>query len=55
MNSFGAYGELIDILMKEDYAFIEFGTTAGATKALNELNGARIAGSKIVVEEAKPK
>jgi len=41
--------------MKDDYAFVEFTTTTAAAKALAELNGARIAGSKIVVEEAKAK
>jgi RNA recognition motif-containing protein len=41
--------------MKEDYAFIEFASTNSAARALSELNGARVAGSKILVEEAKPK
>ena len=41
--------------MKDDYAFVEFATTSAASKALAELNGARICGSKIIVEEAKPK
>ena len=41
--------------MKDDYAFIEYTDTKAASRALNELNGARISGSKIVVEEAKPK
>ena len=55
MSSFAPYGEIMDILMKEDYAFIEYANTGAAARALTELNGARISGSKIVVEEAKPK
>jgi len=41
--------------MKDDYAFVEYSSTIAAAKALAELNGARIAGSKIIIEEAKPK
>lgn len=41
--------------MKDDYAFVEFTTTNAAAKALSAMNGARLAGTKIVVEEAKPK
>lgn len=53
--AFGGYGELLDILMKDDYAFVEFTTTHAAAKALAGMNGARLAGAKIVVEEARPK
>ncbi|KAL4485073.1 hypothetical protein ABPG72_014593 [Tetrahymena utriculariae] len=53
--TFGGYGELVDILMKDDYAFVEFTTTHAAAKALASMNGARLAGTKIVVEEARPK
>jgi len=41
--------------MKDDYAFVEFTTTHAAAKALAGMNGARLAGAKIVVEEARPK
>lgn len=41
--------------MKDDYSFIEFANIPAASRALVELNGSRVAGSKIVVEEAKPK
>ena len=41
--------------MKDDYAFIEYASTTSAARALTELNGGRICGSKVVVEEAKPK
>lgn len=41
--------------MKEDYAFIEFSEPVGAARAIQELNGTIVGGSKIVVEESKPK
>lgn len=41
--------------MKDDYAFVEFTTTNATGKALTAMNGARLAGTKIVVEEARPK
>lgn len=53
--TFGGYGELLDILMKDDYAFVEYTTTHAASKALTAMNGARLGGTKIVVEEARPK
>lgn len=53
--AFGGFGELVDILMKDDYAFIEFTTTSATGKALLAMNGARLAGTKLIVEEARPK
>ena len=55
INAFAAYGDILDILMKDDYAFLEFSTIQSATKALVEMNGAKICGSKLIVEEAKPR
>lgn len=39
VNAFGVYGEIVDILMKEDFAFIEFLTHQAATRALCDMNG----------------
>ena len=41
--------------MKDDYAFLEYTTTNAAAKALAAMNGVRLAGNKIIVEEARPK
>jgi RNA recognition motif-containing protein len=41
--------------MKDDFAFIEFNNIQSATKALLEMNGAKLCNSKIMVEEAKPR
>lgn len=53
--AFGPYGELIDILMKDDYAFIEYSTIQAALRALNAMRGALVNGTKLTVEGAKPK
>ena len=55
INAFSPYGDILDILMKDDFAFVEFSTTQSATRALLEMNGSKICGSKIIVEEAKPR
>ena len=52
---FSTYGEILDIMMKGDFAFIEFVNVEAATKAVIEMNGAKLRGSKIVVEAAKLK
>lgn len=52
---FGKYGDIIEIMMKDDFAFVEYAHMHSAAKALNELNGARMGGQKIQVEEARPK
>lgn len=39
INAFGVYGEIVDILMKDDFAFIEFLTNQSATRALYDMNG----------------
>jgi len=41
--------------MKDDYAFVEFTNIHSATRAYNEMNGHRLGGQKLQVEEAKPK
>lgn len=54
---FGKYGEIVDILMKEDFAFVEFVKTESAQLAIKEMNGFQIPGTqaRLVVEEARPK
>lgn len=52
---FAKYGDIIEIMMKDDFAFVEYAHMHSAAKALNELNGARLGGQKIQVEEARPK
>lgn len=37
--AFSAYGDILDILMKDDFAFLEFSTVQAATKALLDMNG----------------
>lgn len=55
MQLFSKYGEIVEIMMKDDFAFVEYSHMHSAAKALNELNGARLGGQKIQVEEARPK
>lgn len=52
---FGKYGDIIEIMMKDDFAFVEYAHIQSAAKALNELNGQRLGPQKIQVEEARPK
>lgn len=54
---FGKYGEIVDILMKEEFAFIEYVKSESAQIAIKEMNGFQIEGStaRLVVEEARPK
>ena len=56
-NLFGKFGEIKDILMKEDFAFIEFDKSESAQEAIKKMNGYQIEGTQIrlVVEEARPK
>ncbi len=51
---FKPYGDIVEIMMKDDFAFIEFAHIHSAAKALGELNGARLSNQKIQVEEARP-
>jgi len=39
INAFAPYGDIEDILMKDDFAFIEFSNLVSATKALLDMNG----------------
>jgi len=55
ITAFSVYGDIQDILMKDDFAFVEFANLQSAAKALLEMNGAKLGGSKIMVEEAKPR
>lgn len=55
LEMFKKYGDIVEIMMKDDFAFIEYAHIHSASKALGELNGGRLAGQKIQVEEARPK
>lgn len=55
MTQFGRYGEITDIMRKEDYAFIEFADGSFAAQAVKDMNGYNLGGAKIVVESARPK
>ena len=55
MTLFSRFGEIIDILRKDDYAFIEFATLDGANNSIKNMNGYNINGSRILVEQARPK
>jgi len=52
---FAKYGDIIEIMMKDDFAFVEYAHMHSAAKALNELNGTKLGGQRIQVEEARPK
>jgi RNA recognition motif-containing protein len=52
---FAKYGEIVDILMKEEFAFIEYIKPESANNAIKELNGKYINNVRIVVEEARPR
>ena len=76
LKSFGTYGDIVDILLKEDFAFVvkknnfyliffkkydkiilkkEYSNNFSSKKAIDAMNNARLCGSRIVVEEARPK
>ena len=55
IDAFGKYGDIIEIMMKDDFAFVEYAHIHSAAKALNELNGFKLGSNKIQVEEARPK
>ena len=55
IEMFKKYGDIVEIMMKDDFAFVEFAHIHSAAKALGELNGARLQNQKIQVEEARPK
>ncbi|KRX05239.1 hypothetical protein PPERSA_06873 [Pseudocohnilembus persalinus] len=54
-NIFSPYGQIVDTLWKESYAFIEFETVQQAQQALKELNGSLVNNSNLVIQESKPK
>ena len=55
LEMFAKYGEIVDILMKEEFAFIEYIKPESANNAIKELNGKYINNVRIVVEEARPR
>lgn len=46
---FRKYGEVVDHLVKEEYAFIEFASVIQADRALKELDGYNVRGGKLSV------
>lgn len=55
LDMFAKYGEIVDILMKEDFAFVEYIKPEAAQQAIKELNGKCVGSARIVVEEARPR
>lgn len=45
----------MDTMVKDEYAFIEFSSLKSAGDALEALDGHSVKGSRIVVEESKPR
>ncbi len=45
----------MDVLIKEDFGFLEFSNIQEASNALNKMHGAVLGNSRITVEEAKAK
>ena len=42
-------------MIKDDFAFIEYTSLHSAYRAMTELNGYRLGGCKLQIEEAKPR
>lgn len=55
LEMFARYGEIVDLLMKDDFAFIEYIKPQSAHQAIKEMNGKTIGTVRIVVEEARPR
>lgn len=57
LDLFSKYGEIVDLLMKEDFAFIEYQKSESAQLAIKEMNGYLVPGTQVrlVVEGARPK
>jgi RNA recognition motif-containing protein len=54
-DSFKAFGEIRDIAIKRDFAFIDFKNPEDAEKAVEGLNDSKVQGDTIRVELTKPK
>jgi RNA recognition motif-containing protein len=52
---FHKYGDIVEVMIKDDFAFIEYTNLHSAYKAMTELNGYRLGGCKLQIEEAKPR
>ena len=55
LEMFARYGDIVDILMKDDFAFIEYIKPESALQSIKEMNGKTIGNVRIVVEEARPR
>ena len=52
---FHKFGDIVEIMIKDDFAFIEYTNLHSAYRAMTELNGYRLGGCKLQIEEAKPR
>jgi len=52
---FHKFGDIVEIMIKDDFAFIEYTNIHSAYRAMTELNGYRLGGCKLQIEEAKPR
>ena len=55
MKECSKQGTILDFLLKEQYAFVEYETESEAKKAVVELDGRCLNGQRIIAEFAKPK
>ncbi|KRX04339.1 hypothetical protein PPERSA_03579 [Pseudocohnilembus persalinus] len=55
LQIFKKYGKIVDHLIKDEFSFIEFANIYDAEKALQELDGTKIKGQRILVQESKPR
>lgn len=55
MQLFNQFGEIVDVLRKEDFCFMEYKETESALKAIQSMHGQTVSGSRIIVEGARPK
>ena len=52
---FRGYGRIIDIMLKENFGFVEFESVEDAERAIENLNGSEVSGRTITVNIAKEK
>jgi RNA recognition motif-containing protein len=52
---FARYGKIRDILFRADFAFVEYYSSRDAEDAIYYLDGYRLDGKRIIVEEARPR
>lgn len=55
MNVFKKFGDILDVLRKDDFAFIEYKDANSAKNAIKNMNNIPVNGKNLLVEEARPK